>query len=100
MWGCVEGAKGSADRTHWPSNVSAGVLLVTGARVRRLEINSSGLVTGATYVDRDGRRAFSSSRCHDSGRQWHRHAAAAARFGKQVNFLSVWRIRRISSAGG
>src|SRR5262245_27268254 len=25
MWGCVEGAKGSVDRTHWPQNVAMGV---------------------------------------------------------------------------
>jgi choline dehydrogenase-like flavoprotein len=54
MWGCVDGAKGSVDLTHWPQNLSAGVRLVTGARVRRLEINSRGLVTGAVYVDRQG----------------------------------------------
>jgi choline dehydrogenase-like flavoprotein len=54
MWGCVEGAKGSADLTHWPDNVRQGVRLVTGARVRRLEINDRGLVTGAVYVDRNG----------------------------------------------
>lgn len=55
MWGCVEGAKGSADVTHWRHNQSLGVKLITGARVRRLEMNGSGLVTGATYVDREGR---------------------------------------------
>jgi choline dehydrogenase-like flavoprotein len=54
MWGCIEGAKGSADRTHWPSNVALGVQLVTGARVRRLEMNRQGLVTGAVYTDRAG----------------------------------------------
>ncbi|PYJ82625.1 MAG: GMC family oxidoreductase [Verrucomicrobia bacterium] len=37
MWGCVEGAKGSVDVTHWPQNLRQGVQLVTGARVRRLE---------------------------------------------------------------
>lgn len=58
MWGCVEGAKGSVDRTHWPGNLSLGVQLVTGARVRRLEVGPRGLVTGATYVDRDGREHF------------------------------------------
>jgi choline dehydrogenase-like flavoprotein len=58
MWGCVEGAKGSADRTHWPRNVSQGVQLITGARVRRLETNARGLVTGATWIDRDGREHF------------------------------------------
>jgi choline dehydrogenase-like flavoprotein len=54
MWGCVEGAKASVDRTHWPHNASLGVRLVTGARVRRLELGPRGLVKGAVYVDRRG----------------------------------------------
>jgi len=58
MWGCVEGAKGSVDLTHWPSLIERGAQLITGARVRRLEVNSHGLVTGATYVDRDGTEHF------------------------------------------
>ena len=58
MWGCVEGAKGSADRTHWPQNLALGVQLRTGARVRRLEVNGRGLVTGAVYVDRTGAEHF------------------------------------------
>jgi choline dehydrogenase-like flavoprotein len=58
MWGCVEGAKGSVDRTHWPQNLALGVQLHTGARVRRLEVNGRGLVTGAVYVDRAGIEHF------------------------------------------
>ena len=58
MWGCVEGAKGSVDRTHWPPNLALGVQLRMGARVRRLEVNSGGLVTGAVYVDRTGVEHF------------------------------------------
>lgn len=58
MWGCVEGAKGSVDRTHWPQNLALGVQLHTGARVRRLEVNGHGLVTGAVYVDRKGVEHF------------------------------------------
>jgi choline dehydrogenase-like flavoprotein len=54
MWGCVEGAKGSVDITHWPQLVRGKVRLVTGARVRRIELNSAGLVTGAVYMDREG----------------------------------------------
>lgn len=54
MWGCVEGAKGSVDLTHWPDLVHRGVRLITGARVRRLETDAKGLVTGALYVDRNG----------------------------------------------
>jgi choline dehydrogenase-like flavoprotein len=58
MWGCVEGAKGSVDITHWPQLVKGGVQLVTGARVGRLETNSDGLATGAEYIDRDGHLHF------------------------------------------
>jgi choline dehydrogenase-like flavoprotein len=58
MWGCVEGAKGSVDRTHWPQNLSLGVRLVTGARVRRLETDPHGHVTGAVFVDRSGVEQF------------------------------------------
>jgi choline dehydrogenase-like flavoprotein len=61
MWGCVEGAKASVDRTHWPHNIALGVQLITGARVRRLEVNQRGLVTGATYIDRTGNEHFQPS---------------------------------------
>ena len=54
MWGCVEGAKGSVDRTHWPLLLPR-VRLVTGARVRRLELDGRGLVAGAVYRDREGK---------------------------------------------
>ncbi len=58
MWGCVERAKGSVDLTHWPQLVERGARLITGARVRRLEVNARGLVSGATYVDRLGAEHF------------------------------------------
>jgi choline dehydrogenase-like flavoprotein len=54
LWGCVDGAKGSFDRTHWPDAIASGVLLVEGARVMRLEVGADGLMSGAVYVDRDG----------------------------------------------
>ncbi len=54
MWGCVEGAKGTMDITHWPDALAAGAKLVTGARVREIT-ERAGLATGALYVDRDGR---------------------------------------------
>ena len=56
--GCNEGAKASTDLTHWPKAIAAGARLVTGARVRRLETNADGLVTGATWLDRGRRRAL------------------------------------------
>jgi choline dehydrogenase-like flavoprotein len=52
--GCNEGAKGSTDQTHWPAVVARGGRLVTGARVRRIVLGPSGLVTGAEWVDGDG----------------------------------------------
>ena len=54
MQGCAEGAKASTDLTHWPMAIAHGARLVTGARVRRLETDDRGLVTGATWLDRDG----------------------------------------------
>ena len=56
--GCNEGAKASTDLTHWPKAIGHGARLVTGARVRRLETNAAGLVTGATWLDRDGGEHF------------------------------------------
>ena len=56
--GCNEGAKASTDLTHWPKAIARGARLVTGARVRRLETNAAGLVTGATWLDRDGGEHF------------------------------------------
>src|SRR5438876_7340474 len=58
MWGCVEGAKASVDKTHWPQAMRMSVRLITGARVSRLEMNGQGLVTGACYIDRSGARHF------------------------------------------
>ena len=54
LWGCPDSAKGSADRTHWPQAVAQGVDLITGARVRRIEVNARGLAEAAIWIDRDG----------------------------------------------
>jgi choline dehydrogenase-like flavoprotein len=53
--GCPERSKGSMDLTHWPGALEAGARLVTGARVKKIETDGNGLVTGAVYVDRSGR---------------------------------------------
>jgi choline dehydrogenase-like flavoprotein len=53
MWGCIERAKASTDRSHWPALTQGGVRLVTNARVVRLELDGAGLVAGAIYVDRE-----------------------------------------------
>lgn len=58
MWGCPNGAKASTDLTLWPTAISLGARLVTGARVRRIEVDSGGLVKGAHYVDREGNEHF------------------------------------------
>ncbi len=60
--GCTEGAKASTDMTHWPQAIEHGARLVTGARVRRLETNTKGLVTGATWLDQDGGEHFEAAR--------------------------------------
>jgi choline dehydrogenase-like flavoprotein len=60
--GCGEGAKASTDLTHWPKAIASGARLVTGARVRNLETNAAGLVTGATWLDRDGGEHFEPAR--------------------------------------
>lgn len=55
MQGCPEGAKASTDVTHWPRAIAHGARLVTGARVTRLVVGPNRLVTGAEYVDDQGR---------------------------------------------
>ncbi|WP_224760706.1 GMC family oxidoreductase [Salinibacterium sp. ZJ450] len=54
MTGCPEGAKSSVDITIWPDALAAGAELITGARVRRVTTDASGLATGAEWIDRDG----------------------------------------------
>lgn len=58
LWGCPTKAKATPDLTHWPGAIAAGAKLVTGARVTRLEVDAKGRVSGATYVDREGRKHF------------------------------------------
>lgn len=52
--GCPEGAKGSADLTHWPSAIESGASLITGAHVAEVTVNSQGLADGVVYIDRTG----------------------------------------------
>lgn len=51
--GCPEGAKASADVTHWPDALEHGVKLITGARVREITVDANGLADGVVYI-RDG----------------------------------------------
>jgi len=55
MTGCPEGAKSTANITYWPHAIKNGARLVTGARVREIEVDERGLATGAVYVDEHGR---------------------------------------------
>ena len=55
MTGCPEGAKSTSDITYWPHALKNGARLVTGARVREIEINDQGRATGAIYIDENGR---------------------------------------------
>ncbi len=59
--GCNEGAKGSTDVTHWPRALRAGTRLVTGARVRAIEVDGRGRARGATWIDREGDEHFQSA---------------------------------------
>ncbi len=54
LWGCPEGAKGSADVALFPEAIRHGARIVTGARVRAITTNAAGLATGAVWVGRDG----------------------------------------------
>ena len=54
-WGCNEGAKGSADLTHWPVAERLGARLLTVARVTRLTQDAAGRADGALWRDREGR---------------------------------------------
>lgn len=55
MTGCPEGAKSTANITYWPQAMRQGARLVTGARVREIEVDDRGLATGAVYIDDHGR---------------------------------------------
>jgi choline dehydrogenase-like flavoprotein len=55
MTGCPEGAKSTTDITYWPAAIKNGAKLVTGARVRQIEVDDRGLATGAVYIDQNGR---------------------------------------------
>jgi choline dehydrogenase-like flavoprotein len=56
--GCNEGAKASADITHWPSVTRLGGQVLCGARVRRIVVDKRGLAAGAEWVDAEGRERF------------------------------------------
>ncbi|HWH83536.1 MAG TPA: GMC family oxidoreductase [Burkholderiaceae bacterium] len=55
MTGCPEGAKSTSDITYWPQALKNGARLITGARVRMIEVDDQGLATGAVYIDSNGR---------------------------------------------
>src|SRR5262245_52169940 len=52
--GCPIGAKASTDVTYWPKALARGAVLETGARVREITVNRSGLVDGVLYHDGRG----------------------------------------------
>jgi choline dehydrogenase-like flavoprotein len=54
LWGCKDGAKATADLTHWPDAIRSGAQLVTRATVSKVETNDAGLATGVVYFDADG----------------------------------------------
>ncbi len=59
--GCNEGAKSSADITHWRHAVALGANLITGARVSRVTLDAGGLANGAEWIDEAGGEHFQSA---------------------------------------
>jgi choline dehydrogenase-like flavoprotein len=53
-FGCPEGAKASFDLIYMPQALKAGAKLTTGARVRKILTDDSGLASGVAWIDRDG----------------------------------------------
>jgi choline dehydrogenase-like flavoprotein len=62
MQGCPEGAKASADLTHWPAAIARGAKVVTGARATRVVVGPRGLATGVEWIDEDGNESFQPGR--------------------------------------
>ena len=60
--GCNEGAKASADATHWRAFGATGGTLITGARVHRITVDEQGLANGAIWVDAEGQDHFQPAR--------------------------------------
>ena len=56
--GCSEGAKGTSDLTHWRHVVARGGVVITGARVTRIVLDSRGLAAGAEWCDPEGQLHF------------------------------------------
>ncbi len=52
---CAQGAKGSADLTHWPEAIRRGVELRPGCRVREITVRPDGMADGVIYYDAEGR---------------------------------------------
>jgi choline dehydrogenase-like flavoprotein len=61
-WGCPQGAKASFDLIYMPQALQHGAQVVTGARVRKIVTDDTGLATGAEYIDRDGNIRFQPAR--------------------------------------
>jgi choline dehydrogenase-like flavoprotein len=61
-WGCPQGAKASFDLIYMPQALQHGAKVFTGARVRKIVTNDTGLATGAEYIDRDGNIRFQPAR--------------------------------------
>jgi choline dehydrogenase-like flavoprotein len=53
--GCPAGAKASFDLGYWPHATAAGAKLITNARVSSITVERKGLVSGATWIDIDGK---------------------------------------------
>ena len=81
MWGCVEGAKGSVDLTHWPQLVAARRRSSSPARAcAGSKSNAAAWSPAPSTSIATGIEHFQKAAVDDPRRQRHRHAAAAAAF--------------------
>ena len=97
--GCNEGAKGSTDVTHWPRAIRAGAHLVTGARVRRIEVDGRGRAAAPRGSTRAGTSTSSlpTSWCARRTASAPRASCCSLRTRARP---TGWRTRRVSSADG
>lgn len=62
MQGCPEGAKASADLTHWMAAIAKGARVMTGVRATRVVLGTDGRARGVEWSDENGNDGFQEAR--------------------------------------
>ncbi len=62
MQGCPEGAKASADLTHWPAAMAHGTRVMAGVRATRVVLGPDGRASGVEWTDANGNQGFQRGR--------------------------------------